>query len=96
MLWNDGNWRGRRRIEPPAEGLEALYPIELRAPDDILARIDGGRAWWAHFEFTRINIEPIILRKKIGEERGVGALRGFSTCLMVHVCVVVHGGRRDS
>ena len=28
-------------------------------------RLSGGRAWWAHFEFTRINIEPIILRKKI-------------------------------
>jgi hypothetical protein len=24
----------------------------------------GGRSWWAHFEFTRLNIEPIILRKK--------------------------------
>jgi hypothetical protein len=24
----------------------------------------AGREWWAHFEFTRINIEPIILRKK--------------------------------
>src|SRR4051794_37296102 len=23
--------------------------------------------WWAHFEFTGINIEPIILRKKIVE-----------------------------
>ena len=35
----------------------------------------GGRTWWAHFEFTRINIEPIILRKKIEElmnVRGVG------------------------
>jgi len=29
----------------------------------------GGRTWWAHFEFTRINIEPIILRKKIEEWR---------------------------
>jgi hypothetical protein len=29
----------------------------------------GGRTWWAHFEFTRINIEPIILRKKIEERR---------------------------
>jgi hypothetical protein len=28
---------------------------------------NGGRAWWAHFEFTRINIEPTILRKKIEE-----------------------------
>ena len=27
----------------------------------------GGRTWWAHFEFTRINIEPIILRKEIEE-----------------------------
>jgi hypothetical protein len=28
-------------------------------------RLSGGRTWWAHFEFTRISIEPIILRKKI-------------------------------
>jgi hypothetical protein len=27
----------------------------------------GGRTWWAHFEFTRINIKPIILYKKIEE-----------------------------
>ena len=35
----------------------------------------GGRWWWAHFEFTRINIEPTILRKKIEDlmnVRGVG------------------------
>jgi hypothetical protein len=25
----------------------------------------GGRTWWAHFEFTRINIELIILYKKL-------------------------------
>jgi len=31
--------------------------------------LSGGRTWWAHFEFTRINIEPIILRKKIEELR---------------------------
>jgi hypothetical protein len=29
----------------------------------------GGRTWWAHFEVTRINIEPIILRKKIEDLR---------------------------
>jgi hypothetical protein len=37
--------------------------------------LGGGRSWWAHFEFTRINIEPTILRKKIEElmnVRGVG------------------------
>jgi hypothetical protein len=33
----------------------------------------GGRSWWAHFEFTRINIEPIVLRKKIEDVREVGA-----------------------
>ena len=33
----------------------------------------GGRTWWAHFEFTRINIEPIILRKKIEDVRETGA-----------------------
>src|SRR5260370_41569018 len=26
---------------------------------------ESGRSWWAHFEFTRINIEPFILRTKI-------------------------------
>jgi hypothetical protein len=29
----------------------------------------GGRIWWAHFEFTRINITPIILRKKVEDLR---------------------------
>ena len=36
---------------------------------------NGGRTWWAHFEFTPINIEPIILKNKIEElmnVRGVG------------------------
>jgi hypothetical protein len=31
------------------------------------SRKDGGRTWWAHFEFTRINIELTILFKKIEE-----------------------------
>jgi hypothetical protein len=35
----------------------------------------GGRTWWAHFEFTRINIEPIILRKNIEDPREAGATR---------------------
>ena len=30
---------------------------------------------WAHFEFTRINIEPIILRKKIEDVREARAHR---------------------
>jgi hypothetical protein len=32
-----------------------------------------GAPWWAHFEFTRINIEPIILRTKIEDLREVRA-----------------------
>ena len=36
-------------------------------------RLSGGRTWWAHFDFTRINIGPTILRKKIEELRPVRA-----------------------
>jgi hypothetical protein len=35
--------------------------------------LDGGRTWWAHFEFTRMNIAPPILCKKIEERRILGA-----------------------
>ena len=31
--------------------------------DEAIAEVSGPW-WWAHFEFTRINIEPTILRKK--------------------------------
>jgi len=41
--------------------------------EDIVRPGSGGRSWWAHFEFTRINIEPIILRKKFEERRILGA-----------------------
>jgi hypothetical protein len=34
--------------------------------------LDGGRTRWAHFEFTRINIEPTILLKKIEDLREIG------------------------
>jgi hypothetical protein len=37
----------------------------LQTVNRLFMRLSGGRTWWAHFEFTRINIEPIILRKKI-------------------------------
>ena len=32
-------------------------------------RLSGGRTWWAHFEFTCINIGPTVLRKKIEDLR---------------------------
>ena len=38
----------------------------------------GGEGW-AHFEFTRIDIEPIILRKKIEDVREVGAFKSMSS-----------------
>jgi len=40
---------------------------------DSSSALNGGRTWWAHFEFTRINIEPIILRKKIEDLRDARA-----------------------
>jgi hypothetical protein len=40
-----------------------------------LVGLSGGRTWWAHFEFTRINIEPTILRKKIEDLRQLGAFQ---------------------
>jgi hypothetical protein len=39
------------------------------------ARLHSTR-WWAHLEFTRINIEPTILRKKLEDLRKVGASSG--------------------
>ena len=41
----------------------------------------GGRTWWAHFEFTRINIEPIILKNKFEELRVLGALFEQDACI---------------
>ena len=35
----------------------------------------GGRTWWAHFEFTRMNIGPTILRKKIEDLREASGYR---------------------
>ena len=40
----------------------------------------AGRTWWALFEFTRINIELIILRKKIEDLREVGASKSIDRC----------------
>src|SRR4029453_7165427 len=34
--------------------------------------LSGGRTWWGHLEVTRINIDPIILRKKIEDLRSPG------------------------
>ena len=58
-----------RRIE-----LALVSPHGTRhTVDSVLAGPSGGRTWWAHFEFTRINIELIILPKEIEDVREVGA-----------------------
>ncbi len=59
---------------------------ELSAtPRDSCQTLDGGRTWWAHFEFTRINT-PTILPKKIEEQLVLGGNRlrlGFVLSLEV-------------
>ena len=58
----------------------------------------GGRTWWAHFEFTRINIEPIILkiRSKSFESRArlravhVGIVRRRSLVRVTLGCRPAH------
>jgi hypothetical protein len=47
--------------------------MDRRARTRQSAGTDHDAAWWAHFEFTPINIEPIFLRKKIEDLREVGA-----------------------
>jgi len=57
------------------DGSAPVSHASALAPDPAASALGGGRTWWAHFEFTRINIEPTILRKKIEElmnVRGVG------------------------
>jgi hypothetical protein len=58
----------------------------LRAPGEngrFSQGSDGGRTCWAHFEFTRKNIEPTILRKKIEDLR---ELRATGAPLSATVC----------
>jgi hypothetical protein len=45
----------------------------LQTANRLFMRLSGGRTWWAHFEFTRINIGRTILRKKFEELREPGA-----------------------
>ena len=41
------------------------FPLPVGHPH----ALSGGRTWWAHFKFTRINIELTILHKKIEDLR---------------------------
>jgi hypothetical protein len=56
----------RSRIAPGNKFQRRQYvAVGPRTVKRLSMPFGGGRTWWAHFEFTRINIEPIILRKKI-------------------------------
>src|SRR5712692_9994817 len=48
-------------------------PRVHRTAAPLCIRPSGGRAWWAHFEFTRMNIELTILPKKFEDLRILGA-----------------------
>ena len=50
-----------------------------RQLDPLREAPNGGRTWWAHLEFTRINITPTILPKKI-EDRNGASVYVRSTC----------------
>jgi len=52
---------------------ESIPLLRERFSTALLNPAQWGRTWWAHFEFTRINIEPIILRKKIEDLRQLAA-----------------------
>jgi hypothetical protein len=59
-------------VEATATSFELQPPSDARAPNGYVAqpRVAG---WWAHLAFTRINIAPTILRKKIEDAREGGA-----------------------
>jgi hypothetical protein len=54
---------------PTRHGLSGFVQVAKMAggPSAALSDPSGGRTWWAHLDFTRINIELTILRKKIEE-----------------------------
>jgi hypothetical protein len=58
-----------RSLSLRLHGPERRSAKRERAP---VTRPSGGRAWWAHFAFARINIAPTFLSKKIEDLRGVG------------------------
>jgi len=56
--------------------------------------VSSGRIWWAHFEFTRINITPTILPKKTEDlmnVRGIGEKNFLKLKALVTVGAVKGG-----
>jgi hypothetical protein len=63
---------GKRRASPPPAS----------------ATPGGGRAWWAHLDFTRVNIHPIIVRNQIEELMNVQGI-GEQSFLKIKPLVVI-------
>jgi len=82
----DSNHRAagyRRRLRELAATLSDWSRVVARIyPKAALLwiRPSGGRTWWAHFEFTGINIRPTILRKKIEDSVSYARLVTNPTC----------------
>ena len=62
------HFSGSMPVIPPATA-----PRGISAEGSFCLGGGGGRIWWAHFEFTRINTAPTFLPKKIEELHIVGA-----------------------
>src|SRR5216683_929017 len=60
-------------LPTPTRAVPILESRLIDQPDTPRSGLNGGRTWWAHFEFTRINIEPTILRKKTEDVHEAGA-----------------------
>ena len=63
-----------RPTMPDHRDSEPLTPRKGQAQQTLPARVCGGLWWWAHLAFTRINIAPTILRKKIEDLREARAV----------------------
>jgi hypothetical protein len=66
----------RRRGQPTrykaVPNLQNLHPAERSFPPlESAVDASGGRTWWAHLQFTRINIEPTFLEKEIEEDLNI-------------------------
>jgi hypothetical protein len=59
------------RVADRERVVASVYPTAAH----LCIRQGGGRTWWAHLEFTRINIKPTILKKEMEDlmnVRGIG------------------------
>ena len=65
-----------------------------RWPGPTVSDHGGGRSWWAHVHFTRINIKLTILHKKIEELMNVKGI-GEKSFLKLKPLVVVPPPKAD-